>query len=396
MEARNADLTGLRIDRTEEPQGPPRFFKPIPILTTLGVVGVIGIGLYLGYLKLFDPGIEVRLVSATLTSPSQSTGTLNASGYVVAQRKASVASKATGRLVALNVVEGDRVNKGDILGQLEDSDIRTQVDQAKANLKLNEAEYSDAKKTFARYKSMMGNGLSSQAEYDAAESRLQRVEASIDVAKAMVAGAEVALENTRIRAPFAGTVLTKNADIGEMVVPMAASAGSRAAVVTIADMNSLQVEADVSESNIERITPNQSCEITLDAYPEQRYEGFVAKIVPTADRAKATVMVKVGFKSYDSRVLPEMGAKVLFLAKQLDPALLSAKPVLTVPTTAIVRRNGATVVYQVRENAAVEISVKIGRTLGTATEVVEGLTSGQKVIDKATSQISDGMKVRVQ
>jgi len=138
---------------------------------------------------------------------------------------------------------------------------------------------------------------------------LQRVIASIEMAKAMLTSAEVSLENTLIRAPFDGTVLAKNADIGEMVVPMAASVGSKSAVVTIADMTSLQVEADVSESNIEHIKPDQPCEITLDAYPEFRYQGYVAKIVPTADRSKATVMVKVAFRNYDSRVLPEMALK---------------------------------------------------------------------------------------
>ena len=395
MEAKHADLSALRIDRTEEPQGPPRMFKPVSIIVTLVVVAVVAIALYLGYQKLVAPALEVKLATASWTSPSQSNGTLTASGYVVAQRKASVASKATGRLMALNVVEGDRVRKDQVIALLEDTDIRTQVDQAKANLRLNEAELNDAKRSLDRQKSLLAKGLTSQAEYDAAESRLERVIASIDVAKAMIAGAEVAFENTRIRAPFAGTVLTKNADVGELVVPMAASAGSRSAVVTIADMNSLQVEADVSESNIERITPGQPCEITLDAYPDKRYEAYVAKIVPTADRAKATVMVKVGFKNYDARVLPEMGAKVLFLSKTSDPSTLNAKPVLAVPSTAVVERDGKKVVFVVRDDAAVLLPVKIGRTLGTFTEITDGISSGQKVIASVSEDVKDGVKVQV-
>lgn len=395
MEAKNVDLSALRIDRTEEPQGPPRTFKPIPVLASLVIVGIAACGVYWGYQKLVSPALEVKLATVAWTSPSQTNGTLTASGYVVAQRKASIASKGSGRLVFLGVVEGDRVRTGEIIARLEDSDIVAQLDQARANLKLNEADLADARRSLERQKALLEKGLATEAEFDAAEARLRRVEAAIDVAKAAVAGAEVALENTNIRAPFSGTVLAKNADVGEMVVPMAASAGSRSAVVTIADMSSLQVEADVSESNIERITPGQPCEITLDAYTDKRYEAYVAKIVPTADRAKATVMVKIGFKNYDNRVLPEMGAKVLFLSKPSEPSLLNAKPILTIPTTAVVERDGKKVVFIVRESAAVEVAVKTGRTLGSNTEIVEGLTSGQKVIDKVVPEVEQGVKVKV-
>ena len=202
-------------------------------------------------------------------------------------------------------------------------------------------------------------------------------------------------ENTRIRAPFDGTVLTKSADVGEMVVPMAASVGSKSAVVTIADMSSLQVEADVSESNIERVTGNQPCEITLDAYPGTRYPGYVAKIVPTADRAKATVLVKVAFKNYDSRVLPEMSAKVLFLTKPSDAASLNAKPILMIPSSSVVTKNGRKVVYVIQDDKAVEVPVTIGQELGSIVEVTSGLTPGTKVIEKIDGTIADGMKVKV-
>ena len=223
---------------------------------------------------------------------------LTASGYIVAQRKAAVASKGSGKLVYLGVVEGDRVKKNQIIARLEDSDVHASLEQAKANLRINEADLKDAQQSLKRQKDLLEKGLANQADYDAAEARQLRVIANIEMAKALVDGAEVALEYTLIRAPFDGTVLAKNADIGEMVVPMAASVGSKSAVVTIADMTSLQVEADVSESNIENVKPDQPCEITLDAYPEVRYQGYVAKIVPTADRAKATVLVKVAFKTY--------------------------------------------------------------------------------------------------
>lgn len=393
MEAKNADLSALRIDRSSEP--PPKRFSPIKIVVwsvVLIAVAAIGSTVWDG---IVAPVPEVTLVTAAFTSPAQSNAVLTASGYVVAQRKAAVASKGTGRLAFLGVVEGDRVRRDEIIARLEDSDIRAQLEQARANLKVNEAELNDAKQTLARTRSLFDKGLASQAELDAAVSRDERVRASVDLAKAGVTAAEVALENMLIRAPFDGTVLTKNADVGEIVAPMAASASSRAAVVTIADMTSLEVEADVSESNIERITQHQPCEITLDAYPEKRYQAFVSKIVPTADRAKATVMVKVGFVSYDQRVLPEMSAKVLFLTRATEEKEVSDKPVLTVPVSALVERNGSSVVYRVADKLAVEIPVVLGRTFGTYREVVSGVNSGDRVIDRPGEEIRDGVAVKV-
>ena len=218
---------------------------------------------YTIFTRTFDTAIDVQLASASLTSPSQADAVLTASGYVVAQRKAAVASKATGRLVYLGVVEGDRVKKGEVLARIEDTDVKASLDQAKANLQLNQADLKDAEQWLARQKKLLDSGVSMQSDYDGAEARYHRVLASIDVAKAAVTGAEVALENTLIRAPFDGTVLTKDADVGEMVVPMAASVGSRAAVVTIADMSSLQVEADV---------PLDTLSIPLDAVTYLRTE----------------------------------------------------------------------------------------------------------------------------
>ena len=391
MEAKKADLSALRIQKTDRPSGSSTVRNII--VSAVAVIVLGGAAMY-GWNILVAPAIEVKLVTASMTSPAQSNAVLTASGYVVAQRKAAVASKATGRLVKLNVVEGDKIRKGEIIGLLEDSDIRTQLDQARANLRVNEADLKDANQTLARQKSLLEKGLTSQADYDGAESRAQRVLASIEYAKATIASAEVAIENTRIRAPFDGTVLTKNADEGEMVVPMAASIGARSAVVTIADMTSLQVEADVSESNIQRIKQDQPCEITLDAYPDARYQGYVAKIVPTADRAKATVMTKVGFKSYDARVLPEMSAKVLFLTKANDESQQQVKPFLTVNASAVIDRNGRKVVYVIREGKAVEIVVSTGRSVGNYLEITSGLSSGDKVIDNVSAEIKEGVKVK--
>jgi RND family efflux transporter MFP subunit len=395
MENKNIDLSALRIHRSQGGQdGPPKktgMFIGIAITVIVLVVG----GIFLSQ-KIFAPVIEVKLATAAWTSPSQSNAILTASGYVVAQRKAAIASKATGRLVYLGVVEGDHVVKDQIIARLEDSDMRAILAQARASLAVNEADLKVAEQNLMRQKALLAKNLATQADFENAEGQWQRVKASIELAKDGVEAAEVALEYTIIRAPFKGTVLTKDADIGEMVVPMAASAGSKSAVVTIADMSSLQVEADVSESNIENVNNNQPCEITLDAYPGLRYEGFVAKIVPTADRSKATVMVKVAFRNYDSRVLPEMGAKVLFLTKQAEKSEMQEKPFLSVPSTAVSERDGRKIVYCVNDNVATSVVVTVGRRLGASTEILSGITPGEKVIDNINSAIVEGVKVKIQ
>ena len=263
---------------------------------------------------VFNPGAEVQLATAALISPSQVNAVLTASGYVVARRKAAVASKGTGRLVFLGVEEGDKVRTGQVIARLEDSDVVAARDRARENLRLAEADLYEAKKNLERVRILLNQGAIATVEVDVADARYKRVVATIEAAKYGFREAEVAVENTRIIAPFDGTVLKKNADVGEIVAPLAGAASSKAAVVTIADMSSLEVDADVSEANITRVAPEQQCEITLDAYPQQRYPGYVTKIVPTADRAKATVLVKIKFQKYDQRVLPEMSAKISFLA----------------------------------------------------------------------------------
>jgi len=246
-----------------------------------------------------------------------------------------------------------------------------------------------------REKTLRDSNFASQAMYDAAEARLDRVKAGIAVAQAALQSAEVAQENTVIRAPFDGTVLTKNADVGEVVAPLAGSAFSKSAVVTIADLRSLQVEADVAEANLETISADQPCEIVLDAYPDVRYPGFVAKIVPTADRAKATVQVKVAFRSYDARVLPEMSAKVHFLPRPSRGAVDTMR-VLVVPGTAVVERNGRSVVFVVEGGRAVEVPVVAGRQVGSSVAIREGLRPGALVVDSVGAGLRSGVKVTVQ
>ena len=391
MDAKNADLSALRIDRAV-----PTPAGGVPRWLLLGVPALIVVVAVVALVaRAMGGSLTARLTPATLVSPAQANTVVIASGYVVAQRKAAVASKGTGRLVFLGVVEGDRVKEGQVIARIEDSDVRAALAQAQANLQLGRADLNDATQALHRQRVLLDSNLTTQEAYDAADARYRRVVATIAIAQAGVDAAQVALENTVIRAPFDGTVLTKNADVGEMVAPLAGSVLSKAAVVTVADLRSLQVEVDVSESSIEQVAVGQPCEIVLDAYPDVRYPGVVAKIVPTADRAKATVQVKVAFRRYDARVLPEMSAKVHFLPRAEPVAHADTQPVLTVPATAVVLRDGHSVVYTVTSGRAVELPVVVGRRVGSGVAVLQGLSVGTPVIDSVDDRVRRGVKIKV-
>src|SRR5437764_3831181 len=250
MEAKNADLAALRINRSPEateagPAGRARRWLliglPTAAILVVGAVFVITGG-------ALSAALPVRLTPATMVSPMRAGAVLVASGYVVAQRKAAVASKGTGRLVYLGVVEGDRVRAGQVIARVEDADVKAQLAQARANVQVSRAELHDAERSLARERLLSDSGFPSQASLDAAEARYERVRAGIAAAEAAVEAAQVALENTVVRAPFDGTVLTKNADVGEVVAPLAASAFSKSAVVAVADLRALQGEAGAAES----------------------------------------------------------------------------------------------------------------------------------------------------
>ncbi len=391
-ETTKPDISSLRIrrERGTSERGrklPWKIIIPVLVLAAAAAV----------YLLTGSPvggAREVELTTATLTNPSQANAVLTASEYVVAQVKAAVASKGTGRLVFLGVEEGDRVKKNDIIARLEDNDMVAALEQARANLDVARAELDDARLTLERTQALHDRQLASTADLDGAKARYKRVEASILAAGAAVRGAEVAVENTRIRAPFDGTVLTKDADVGEVVAPFASSASSRGAVVTMADMTSLQVEADVSESNIIRVDVGQPCEIILDAYPDKRYAGSVHKIVPTADRAKATVLTKVAFNERDQRVLPEMSAKVYFLPKEATTTPADATPKLTVPLSAVTTRDDVKLVLLAREGRLVEMPVVTGAILGDRIEIREGLAQGDQVVLRPDPTLTAGTRFK--
>jgi RND family efflux transporter MFP subunit len=385
------DLSGLKISRDKREDTKPKMFPWKTVLGVLFVVAAVVAGILV--MRGLDGGHTYELATVTRTYPSQASSVLTANGYVVAQVKAAVASKGTGRLEYLGVEEGDKVKENQIIARIEDDDIRASLARAKADLEVARADFADATRTLDRQKRLFESNLISEADLDGALARYERVRALIASAEAAVLEASVALENTRIRAPFDGTVLTKHADIGEIVAPFAASASSRGSVVTIADMTSLQVEADVSESNIMRVSLNQSCEIILDAYPETRYKGSVHKIVPTADRAKATVMTKVKFLKVDERVLPEMSAKVTFFSGEADAELVGAPPVLTIPASAVLSRNGEQIAFVVRNGITTATPVQTGNRLGDRITILEGLTEGDQVVARPDPTLETGSRI---
>jgi RND family efflux transporter MFP subunit len=353
------------------------------------------------------PAIPVEVASVSQVFPSQSISQLNASGYVVAQRKAAVASKVTGRLVSLMVEEGSRVKEGQVIARLENEDAVAARDQAEANLRVAQAnlngaqaELEEASRTFHRDEQLVAKGVISRSQYETSEARFLRVQASVAAAEAAVkAGtaalqaAHVALEYTLIKAPFDAVVLTKNADVGDIITPLGAAANAKAAVVTIADLTSLQVEADVSETNLSLVKVGQPCDIQLDALPDFRFRGVVHAIVPTVDRAKATIMVKVRFLDQDPRVLPEMRAKVAFLSRALKPD--EEKPRTAVIRAAIIDRGGRKTVFLIQEKRTVETPVTIGNQFGEMVEVLGGVKAGDRVVSNPPKRLKDGSRIKI-
>jgi len=388
-----SDLAKLRINRDAEQAVGSGSWKKLLWLLILPVLAVAGYYLYHGPLM---PPQNVKVTTVIASNPSQGNAVLNASGYVVAQRQADVASKGTGKLEQLFVEEGSRVKQGQVIARLESHDVDAALSQAKADLQVEIASLAEAKSNFERKKMLTEQKLVSENDFDIAKAQYMRAIANVDSAKAGVRSAQVAVENTYIRAPFDGTVLTKNADVGEIVAPFGSAGNSKGAVVSMADMNSLQVEADVSESNLERVRVDQPCEITLDAFPEKRYRGVVHMIVPTADRAKATVLTKIRFVDKDDQVLPEMSAKVAFLTEQMSEAEVHEKPKILVDPAAVVDRRNSKVVFLVKDDMVVETQVKVDQLVGSSIEIVEGLSPGDQVVLNPAPDLKNGSRIKVQ
>jgi HlyD family secretion protein len=401
----NGDLSKLKIDKSKVVFRPRRRRKLIYWI--LAVISVTILGLL--YTKgVFTPSVQVQVATVTQFYPSQAFTMLNASGYVVAQRKSALASKVTGRLIWLGVEEGSPVKRDQVVARLESQDVSATKDQAAANVNVArfnieqaQAELRDATLTFNRNKELLSRGVIARQAYDDALARYDKAVAAVAAAEAALKaniaaleGATALLEYTLIRAPFDAVVLTKDADVGDIVTPLGAAANAKAAVVTIADMKSLEVEADVSESNLGQIRLGQPCEIQLDALPERRFRGEIHMIVPTADRSKATVMVKVRFVDKDSRILPEMSAKVAFLARLAKPD--EQKPRTAVHQTALTNRKDGKVVFVVKGDRAVESSVNLGSPMGDMVEVLGGVKVGDRVVLNPPDRLRDGSKIKIE
>jgi RND family efflux transporter MFP subunit len=393
------NLDKLKIDRSPAAAVPRRRRRWLPYAA---IAAILLIALGVGFRMASPQAVE----TATVTSvyPSQNYTLLNATGYVVPQRKASVASKAQGRVEWLGVLEGSVVKQGEVIARLESRDVeaslaqaQAQVNVARANLDLQFAEMKDAEANLRRSLILAPQGAIPAAQYDSDRARYDKAKASINSDRAAIRSAEanaraaqVAVDQTVIRAPFDGVVLEKHANVGDNITPFSSASDSKGAVVTLADMETLEVEADVAESNIAKIGVDAPCEIQLDALPELRLSGSVSRIVPTVDRSKATVLVKVRFVERDKRVLPDMSAKIAFLSKPVPPG--EEKPVVAVQAASVVTRGGRQVVYVVKDDRVRETPVTPGARIGELV-AVQGLRAGVTVVLAPGDKLADGARV---
>jgi len=356
-----------------------------------------------GVFWLAKPRVHtLSLAPVVQAYPSRAITELTASGYVVAQRKASLAAKVTSQLAWLGVEEGSRVHKGQVVARLEHADLDAarseaahQLAAAAAQVDQAEAELTDATLNYKRMKTLANRGVVARSEHDTAKARFDKATAALTQARSTLSARRETLKQagaqlgyTELTAPFDAVVLTKNADVGDIITPLGASSTSKAAVVTIADMGSLAVEVDVAESSLHLVQRGGPCEIFLDAIPTERFPGVVHMIVPTADRTKATVLVKVRFATLDPRILPEMSAKVAFLSRPLAAGETASRP--AVPATAVTTRNGATVVFVVKNGRAVATPVTPGETMGDLRAVMSGVSVGDKVVVSPPADLRSG------
>jgi HlyD family secretion protein len=397
-----ADLSKLRIDRSLAPVIRRRRRKWI----WLGILLVIVLAG--GTWFALQPRVTTVQTTPVVTAyPSQQFVVLNSTGYVVAQRKAAISSKATGRLEWLGVAEGSRVKAGDVIARLDNRDVAAQSQSALANVRAAQAaleqalaEERDAQAQHKRNIDLVAKGFVSQSATDTSKARADRAVAGVANARAAVGSAQanarnagVAVDYTVIRAPFDGVILSKSANVGDMVTPFSSAADSKGAVVTIADMSTLEVEADVSESSLAKVKVDMPAEITLDALPNDRFRGRISRMVPTVDRAKATVMTKVKFDTIDPRVLPEMSAKVSFLSQDVTPE--QQKAFVAVSPDALAQREGRTVVFVVKDGKVVAVPVTPGVKIGDLTAVTGDIKSGDKVVLRPDDKLAGGSLVKV-
>jgi RND family efflux transporter MFP subunit len=399
-------LSALRIDPAKKTSGqviPRRRRRDGLFFGAVLVTGLLG---YFLYDRVIDASLnDLEIGKAMSVFPYQALSLLIASGYVVPQMQADVATKATGRLEWIDVEEGGRVERGQLIARLDNQDVlalkekaEAEVEVAKARLAEAEAELRDAQRSLARTKTLVKKDVLTQEVYDGAIAReekalaaVQSFKAAVDSAEATLHGAIVDVESTLIRAPFDGVVLRKYANIGDVVAPFSSTIESKGAVLSMADLDTLEVEVDVSESELHKVRVGQPCKIELEALPDRRFRCSVSRIVPTVDKARATVLVRVRFVDKDNRVLPNMSARVTFLSE--EPTAEQEEPVTVVPVSAIVMRDGKEVVFLAMEGTATHLAVETGERMGDVIEIRRGLKAGDRVVLHPPDTLKDGSAI---
>jgi RND family efflux transporter MFP subunit len=407
--ASTADLSGLSINREPARPAPRRSRRLLGgIAVAFTVVALAAVAV----VATRERPLEVSVARAEARGGGSGGGTgISANGYVVARTKASISSRLAGRLAYLGVEEGDQVKAGAVIARLESSEYEAAVSQARADVATAEATRHEAgaaraqaERALVRARDLAGKQLiAPQAREDAetslemAEARQQAAVARWQAATHALSAAEALLENTRVRAPFDGTVLRKDAEVGEVVAPSVGGGLTRGAVVTMADLTTLEVEVDVNEAYIAGISDGQPADIVLDAYPSESFRGHVRQVVPTADRQKATVLVRVAIDSKDSRILPEMGARVVFREPAATAGAQSAPAVtrVFVPAGAVKTEGEEVVVYVVQEERAVRRVIEAGPVSGGEREIRQGLAGGETLVLEPPAELQDGARVRV-
>src|SRR5271155_3829457 len=398
-----ADLGSLRIGEAQrKPGSTGKFFRIAAAL--LGVL-VIVTGAVFAF-RNQKPVVEVAIAQKAVAGRP---ALLNASGYVTPRRRATIAAKITGRVTAVNFDEGMHVHEGFVLATLDDSDVRRALDSATADRNATEASIADlevqlkyAQLELHRALELQAAGVQSQEARDNAGRAADSLRAKIALAKQQVLAAEArireaqqAVDNCVIRAPFDGIAVSKDAQLGEMVSPISAGGGfTRTGIATIVDMNSNEIEVDVNEAYIARVLPDQPVTAILDAYPDWQIPSKVRTVIPTADRQKATVKVRISFLKLDPRILPDMGVKVSFLGSEPDQQV-GVAPAALVPSGAVRDESGRKIVFLVKDNQLERRAVTVGNTRGSDAEIVAGLTAGDTVVVKGPADLHDGQAVQI-
>jgi RND family efflux transporter MFP subunit len=403
------DLGKLRINRDAPPPGPRRALGRRLALGLAALVLVVGA--WLVWRRGNVTPVQAVVATPVTVGGNAGSASVTANGYVVARTRASVSAKLAGRIADLRVSEGSTIKKGEIIAILENADYQAQLAQAdaalasaRADLLDAEAEQNVATNSAQRLKRMQTQDRGSVSDQDVenAVGRTEQASARVQAAAARIKAAQGSrnfayanLENTVVRAPFSGTVLRKEAEVGEVVAPSVGGGLTRGAVVTMADLTTLEVEVDVNEAYIARVRSAQPAKITLDAYPDTSFRGRVRQVVPTADRQRATVQVKVSIIDRDPRILPEMGARVDFLdTAQVAAGAASGPPRFRIPAAAVRELNGASVVWVIRNGRLESRAVEAGPVSGGFREVTSGLSGGELLLTGGVEEPKAGMRVK--